>query len=604
MRYIKYLKVTNFKIFNEEVTVSFDDITVLIGPNNSGKTSVIQALALWHQGIQTFFDARTEIDKKSGERKAKGKLDNKLGIGINRLEIAQVPVSDTRQLFHKAYIRKGKENQRIIISVGLWHEGIEKECTIEFKYFKSEILYCYLSEALAKDIRLLTFAANLNINLLYPMSGLATEETMLQEGAIRKQIGRGQTANLLRNVCYYLHINQPEDWELLTKLITQLFAIQLEIPQRLSTDDLTLTYNYIAKEERTEGALNILQAGRGQQQVILILAFVLWKKKSIILIDEPDAHLEVLRQSQIIEVLNKLAKQYGNQLIIATHSEVIMNEMDQLTFLMYGKYVNIGTDTKPIKSALKEFGFEHYYKAKINQRILYLEGTTDKQILQAPAEKLNHPLQYVLMDKIFVYYTQSPDISHTEWSDNVAIADYYYAHKRHFQAIMPIVENLKGIALLDNDNKNVQDETKGNLTTLFWRWYEIENYFITPQSVLAFAETYFIQRDGALFAPVALNKFNITLEKHLLLPIFNNNVQAILQYQALPTALKQEIYNTQSARKKASELLTNVFEDFAKQENQSVLLRKGEFYQIIPFCDDLNEEVKEKLDLLYNHLEK
>jgi predicted ATPase len=598
MRYIKYIKVTNFKIFKEEVTVSFDDTTVLIGPNNSGKTSIIQALALWHQGIQTFFDARTEIDKKNNERKFKGKFDSTSGMGINRLEIAQVPVRDTRQLFHKAHIRKGTENQRIIIAVGVLYEGVEKECTVEFKYFKSEILYCYLSEALVKDIRLLTFAANLKINLLYPMSGLAAEETMLQEGAIRKQIGRGQTASLLRNVCYYLYINQLQDWDLLTQWIEKLFHIRLAIPQRLSTDDLILEYNYVEKTEKTEHSLDILQAGRGQQQIILILAFVLWKKSSIILIDEPDAHLEVLRQNQIIEVLNKLAKPYHNQIIIATHSEVIMNEAEKLTFLLDGKYIDIGNDTKPIKSALKEFGLEHYYKAKVSQRILYLEGTTDKQILQALAERLNHPLQNILLDKIFVYYTQSPDTSNTEWSDNLALGGYFYAHKRHFQALSPVVENLKGIALFDNDNKNVQDETKGNLITLFWKCYEIENYFITPKSVLAFVASQFN------FTEDTMKRFEKSLEKHLLLPIFNNNMQALEQYKTLPSALQTEIYNTQSARKKVSELLTNVFEDFAKQENQNVLLRKGEFYQIIPFCDSFNEEVKEKMDILYHILKK
>ena len=46
MQYIKYIKINNFKIFGEEITLDFENTTVLIGPNNAGKTSVIQAFAI------------------------------------------------------------------------------------------------------------------------------------------------------------------------------------------------------------------------------------------------------------------------------------------------------------------------------------------------------------------------------------------------------------------------------------------------------------------------------------------------------------------------------------------------------------------------------
>jgi predicted ATPase len=599
MRYIHAITITNFKIFDQPIEIVFEDTTVLIGPNNSGKTSAIQALTLWHQGIQTFFDAKTEIDKTTGKRKIKGKLDSSAGIGINRLDIAQVPVSDTRQLFNKAKIRTGTENQRIIITVKVEYDQKIWDCTMEFKYFKSEILYAYLAGDLIENLGLLTFAANLKINLLYPMSGLAIEETVLQEGAIRKQIGRGQTANLLRNVCYYLQTSQPNDWKILTDWVEKLFYIQLEDPRRLSTDDLILEYNYAHKDQKTDKSLNITQAGRGQQQVILILAFVLWKKNAIVLIDEPDAHLEVLRQSQIVEVLNDLARKYGNQIIIATHSEVIMNTMDKLTFLIDGKAIDTGSDTKPIKSALRDYGIEHYYKAQIHRRILYLEGTTDFQILKSLAQQLKHPLYNVLTDRPFVYYTQSPDLSETE---NALTEGYYHTHKKHFQALAPIVQNLAGIALFDSDNKNPQDELKTELKTLFWKQYEIENYFITPESVLAFAEIYFVKIAGPMFAPLKIKAFESIFEQHFLLPVFNNQSVLLNLYKNSSNAEQNELYLAQSSTKKISKLLENTIEAYAIQENEAVFLRKGSFFEIIPFCTHFDTEIKQKFDVLFDAL--
>ena len=69
MKYISYIKIRKFKVFDEEIIVSFDNTTVLIGPNNAGKTTIIQALTLWQLGVRAFFDTKTEMDVKSKQRK-------------------------------------------------------------------------------------------------------------------------------------------------------------------------------------------------------------------------------------------------------------------------------------------------------------------------------------------------------------------------------------------------------------------------------------------------------------------------------------------------------------------------------------------------------
>ena len=44
------LRIRNFKRF-EDVNIELDNPVVFIGPNNSGKTSAMQALALWEIGF-------------------------------------------------------------------------------------------------------------------------------------------------------------------------------------------------------------------------------------------------------------------------------------------------------------------------------------------------------------------------------------------------------------------------------------------------------------------------------------------------------------------------------------------------------------------------
>jgi ABC-type cobalamin/Fe3+-siderophores transport system ATPase subunit len=594
MQYIHYIKVRNFKIFGDEITIDFDDTTVLIGPNNAGKTTLIQAISLWQLGIRAFFDTKTELDAKSGIRKQKGKLDTSFGIGINRQDIEQVPNTDTRQLFNKGRIRTGRDNEKIQISVGLIHKNSIIECTIDFKYFKSEVIYCYIGENLIQDLTLLEAAARLQINLLYPMSGLEREETVLQEGNIRKQIGRGITAGLLRNICYNLYNNAPENWEELVVWMEKLFYIKLANPKRSAYDDLTLEYNYSDKSIATEKPLDILQAGRGQLQMLLILAFVLWRRNSIVLIDEPDAHLEVLRQSQVMEVLKTLVEKYNNQIIIATHSEVIMNETENLTFLLNGKRIDLDESKKKVlKNSLKDFGIEHYYKAELTKFVLYLEGTTDKMNLKTIAEHTAHPAAQYLSDKIFVYYTQSPDTKNDEFEMQ---SGYYTSHKKHFQALAPIVNDLKGMAIFDNDNKNKQDEETPDFKIRFWKQYELENYFITPKSLMLFIEKYFTKTDTL----IRLKEFEDLFESHFLLPIFDNNPILLDLYKKSSADEQNALYNANCRNKKVSLLTENLFNRFALNKHE-LILRKGEFYKIIEYCklEDISIDVKNMLDELY-----
>ena len=46
------LKLSNFRIFDDEVTVRFRPITVLIGRNSSGKSSIVKFLLMLQQSIQ------------------------------------------------------------------------------------------------------------------------------------------------------------------------------------------------------------------------------------------------------------------------------------------------------------------------------------------------------------------------------------------------------------------------------------------------------------------------------------------------------------------------------------------------------------------------
>ena len=67
-------------------------------------------------------------------------------------------------------------------------------------------------------------------------------------------------------------------------------------------------------------------AGRGLQQLLLIFAYLYSHRNAVLLIDEPDAHLEILRQRQVYVLLREIAAQNESQVVLVTHSEVVLEE--------------------------------------------------------------------------------------------------------------------------------------------------------------------------------------------------------------------------------------------------------------------------------------
>ena len=80
MRLLHYIEIENFKRFGDRQRIELGHPAVLIGPNNCGKTSAIQALALWSQAVKTWYDVRRSSTAKE-----------RTSVPLNRLNIVEYP---------------------------------------------------------------------------------------------------------------------------------------------------------------------------------------------------------------------------------------------------------------------------------------------------------------------------------------------------------------------------------------------------------------------------------------------------------------------------------------------------------------------------------
>src|SRR3989442_5716545 len=290
------LVIRNFKKL-EDATIELGKAVVLIGPNNSGKTSALQALTLWDFGLRQWL----------AKRGTKARPEKRPGVAINRRDLVAIPVPTADLLWRDLHVRNvrtanGKtqstKNIRIEVIVEGVNEGVPWRCGLEFDYQNAESFFCRPMRELgfeespvgeAKFTEVTVAAAAAKVAYLPPMSGLADREFVKQPGEIGFLIGQGQTAQVLRNLCHQVFSQNLDAWKLITSQLRSLFGAELLEPDfKKEIAEIRLEYKDINKCQ-----LDLSSAGRGFQQTLLLLSHLHANPKTILLLDEPDAHLEI-----------------------------------------------------------------------------------------------------------------------------------------------------------------------------------------------------------------------------------------------------------------------------------------------------------------------
>ena len=460
---ITKFRISNFKRL-EGAELDLGSAAVFIGPNNSGKTTALQAMALWDIGC-----------KRWAEKRDKSSPTERTGVTINRRDLFAIPVPSAKLLWNDLHThqqdRSGAKTKTGKVFITLAAEGTHDDkpwiCTLEFYYANEESFYCRLKDG--QDGLIPEAVRRHNVVFLPPMSGLAAREHRKESGEISVLIGEGQTAQVLRNLCWQLYSREDKRaWIELVARVNSLFHITLQEPTYIKERaELSLTY-----KEKSGVELDLSSSGRGCQQVLLLLSYMLANPNAVLLLDEPDAHLEILRQRDVYNLLTEIAAANGSQIVAASHSEVVLQEAAERDVVMafVGKPHRIDTRSRSqVKKALESIRMADYYLAEQKGWMLYLEGSTDLAILRRLAERLDHPAKAVLHDSVPVIYLGSNKPQEA---------------RDHFQGLREAKPDLVGIALFDRLDRELH--TGSQLTERMWSRREIENYLVSPESLRAY----------------------------------------------------------------------------------------------------------------------
>jgi ABC-type ATPase involved in cell division len=317
---ITKLKIKNFKGF-KEYEISFDRINLLIGGNNSGKTSIFHALKI-------FFWCINQTKEITG---------NNVTFKKTQLpEIGGLPYFSLKDLYYNQKIRTGGKPTRIYLEL---NSSLTPNLSFNiYPAFSRNVMIDGAHQSITKDE--LEQLIKLEPIFIPSTGSITVQEELFRPIAQDRMISEGRQNQVLRNIIYRLS-EKKTLWDEFKKIIIPLFKLGgIDVPFDDETDEwLTAIY------KEGECKFDFISAGSGFLQVTNIIAFLLLNPSKVVLLDEPDSHLHDDLQKLIFEILKKIAESRNSQIIISTHSSTLIDAAEVNSLLLIDK--KEGTPLKP-----------------------------------------------------------------------------------------------------------------------------------------------------------------------------------------------------------------------------------------------------------------
>lgn len=472
---IRRVTIRNFKRFEEQV-FDLTDTVVLVGPNNSGKSTLLQAITTWRFGLDRWM-----------EHAAESRNDLRTGVPVQRGEFTPVPLREMNLLWNSRLVTSTPDGKPRAIEILVDGDGPRGawSCGLELRYANTELVHIRPlgADDLERD-ELVAFppreARGLGVVHLPALFGVARDEPRHERGMQDLLTSSGRPGDILRNLLLEV-AGDLQEWASFTRRIRDLFGVELQTPRFHPARPFILCE--YSEPGNTSERLDIAGAGSGTLQALLLFAFLHTRRASILLLDEPDAHQHVMLQRQVYQRVREVASRLGGQVIAATHSEVLLEaaELSEVIGFFGAGPRALATpqERQRLQSSLGFLETPDLLRTRECGAILYVENRSDEDLLREWARVLRHRA---------IEFFALP---------NVRLLQGRLLHmaRRHFTLLRSEFPELKGVCLLDSNNRRRSDEgaDQAGFRVLQWKRYEIENYLLHPAAIKRFVET----ADGA-----------------------------------------------------------------------------------------------------------
>lgn len=302
------MKIQNFRIRRfkgiDDTSVALSDMNIIVGSNNSGKSSIIQAL---HFGIAVL--QSIELAKKWSRR-------NPMIATLGPDEIVYSPSLNPYALGQGGKLVEG-ENRAILFDFTL-DDG--RAFSLEVAKGKNNNVQARIqnpevAEALASlDKPFSIFSPGL--------AGVAKSESFVSDGVLLRALARGDSNVILRNMLLRLWDSEENRSYFLDDILEIFPGISFEVIFEPKIDEYIRVF---VSDGSTKIPIEL--CGTGFLQAVQILCYLHRFRPSLIVLDEPDSHLHPNNQRVIANLLSRIGDALDIQVVITTHSRHIVDAL-------------------------------------------------------------------------------------------------------------------------------------------------------------------------------------------------------------------------------------------------------------------------------------
>lgn len=336
---IDAVRIRNFKKLRD-ARIELGPITYLVGGNNSGKSSVLQAI---HTAVSC---AQTSLD-----------LGEKV---VAETSLRYSPVADFALLGHGRPYENRSGGQRGIVDFEGSAVGSAGPADYRIEMYKARnhgnvgVNRTGITPGFGQ---LISDPQKLFSVYVPGLAGVPHREEMSGYAAVFRKAASGDANLVFRNIIRL--IDNCDQLQELEKLVGDVLSmpVKFEVP---FNDERDLYVNVRMAIGENPSELDYLPVdlwGTGILQVTQIFAYVLLFSPKLLLVDEPDSHLHPSRQQSLGSALEKVSDHFGCKVVVSTHSRHLLTGASENVRVVWMKDGCVeSTDQRELTELLLDLG--------------------------------------------------------------------------------------------------------------------------------------------------------------------------------------------------------------------------------------------------------
>jgi predicted ATPase len=423
--HIKKIELRRFKQFNDAAISLKDELSLVVGGNNSGKSSLLQALATWE-----FCKTLLEIEKG---REAWCDSATNQGVGMGIVDFTPMQGPSLAHLWSNLKSQKIDEADGYTLKIKVWWDNAaDKERYLEIGM--SLVNDRLFVKNTASNIKVAEVVNQLPrppdgaipaVAYLPPFAGVTDRESRLTPAMRGRLVGQGLSGGIIRNTLFDLYstnqlarsslptarrdavriaalaelaLNDP--WEILQDTMRKVFKVELKIVpfneryhSYLKIECIKGEYDATGKFKRHPGfnSRDLMVEGSGFLQWLSVFALTLTPGLDCILLDEPDAHLHPALQLELVGRVRDIARKKSKQVLLATHSPELIRVYEYSNILVLhkqaGQYLTMEESKVRILAGIGTIHTPTLHSLMKNKRVLFVEGESDITFFKILAQR-------------------------------------------------------------------------------------------------------------------------------------------------------------------------------------------------------------------------